>query len=65
MSAKAIDFYSNTDLISVIEYSEYDDDTDSRITKYAINDEGRIIDNLTFEQAEKYLEDMADAYAEY
>ena len=80
MSAKAQTAYCGTDLLSVYKYVDYDATAkaeqealdsekdffpgDLDVIRYAINDSGSITLDLTFEQAEKYLEDYADAVKE-
>lgn len=78
MSAKAQSFYNSTDLISVYKYIDYDatakaeqDAFDNNIdfysgeldvVRYAINHFGDVTLDLSFEEAEEYLEDCADVY---
>ena len=75
MSDKARAVYSGTDTISVYKYIDYDatakaeEDAfdkdidffpgDLDVIRYAINDCGTITPNLTFEEAERYLEGLA------
>ena len=77
MSDKAQEAYYSTDLISVYKYEdddatlkaiEYAEEHDVdyfpgelNVYVYAINHCGDITLGLTFEQAEKYLEDVADS----
>lgn len=56
MSKKAQNGYNVTDVITVCEYLDKDLDK-----KYAVNYDGNITDELTFDEAEKYLEDLYDA----
>ena len=56
MSKKAQNGYNVTDVITVCEYLDKDLDK-----KYAVNYDGNITDELTFGEAEKYLEDLYDA----
>lgn len=77
MSKKAADFYSSVDYISVYKYVDYDatDKAEEEainngidfyagelnVIKYAINDSGTFTLDLTFEEVEKYLEELNDA----
>ena len=56
MSEKAQDLYSNCDVIKVYEYT-----TDDDIKKYALDYDGFVTVNLSFEECEERLEDLADA----
>lgn len=74
MSDKAQSTYYGTDLISVYKYIDYDATAEAEekafeedrdffpgdldVIRYAVNFDGDITLDLTFEQAEKYLEEM-------
>lgn len=80
MSETAQAVYNSTDLLSVIEYTDYDATAKAEaeaeergedyyagqldVIRYAVNVWGDITDNLTFEEAEKCLEDYAEALKE-
>ena len=77
MSEKAQQGYNSTD-IGVIEYTDldatfeaeqkaFDNDVDFfpgelNVVRYAIVNSGSVTENLTYEEAEKYLEDSYEAY---
>lgn len=76
MSEKAQRAYSGTDLLSVYEYIDYDATAEAEekafdndidfypgelnVIRYAINDSGEMRNGLTFDEAEKYLESLAE-----
>ena len=80
MSAKAQAAYNGTDLLSVYQYIDYDATAKAEegafnndidffpgqldVVRYAIDDSGCVSLDLSFEQAEKYLEEYADALEE-
>ena len=62
MSKTAQKSYYGTDCISVYEYIDYEKTTDEeKVIRYAINHYGDITLDLTFEQAEKYLESLVES----
>ena len=80
MSKKAQEAYSDTDLIGVYEYvdegASYEAEQKAEaegkdyfpgeldVVLYAVDYDGTIDNGLTFEEAEKWLEDFADALTE-
>ena len=56
MSEKVQDLCSNCDVIKVYEYTD-----DFDLVRYALDYDGFVTDNLSFEECEERLEDLADA----